>query len=125
MTIDLSTVTPVTYTECFDPHGVRRHADLWAADNNVSSTSREVLGYLLQTAGHLSALSYRLTLAYAEDSYDITTTPFTALSFGERPHVLAMASTCAHNAALFLAEARRRPVRRRLGWDPITTPETN
>ncbi len=119
-TVDLGTLDSADYLHCYTPQQVTQHANQWAATHAPAGARREVVAHLLDRAKHLTALSCRLTIAYEEDRWDHTV-PDHGLSDAERNGLIAMAGTCAHNAALFIAEARNRGYPRIPHWDPITT----
>jgi hypothetical protein len=119
-TIDLGSLDSAEYLHCYTPQQVTQQAHQWADTNLPAGAHREVAAYLLAKAKHLTALSCRLTIAYEEDRWD-NTVPDHGLSDAERNGLIVMAGTCAQNAALFIAEARRRGYSRVPHWDPITT----
>jgi len=115
--IQLGSVGPEAARHQYSRTDVRHAVDGFAA---VYST-REVYAVLLKTAADLTALSFGLTEALMNDSFD----PARDRQAGLYPHrrsALAEALTCVHNAVLFLQEAQRCPDGRTSGYDPLTTP---
>ncbi|MFF5082498.1 hypothetical protein ACFY36_36095 [Actinoplanes sp. NPDC000266] len=115
--IDLNALDREAVVRCFTPRQVYAKAQTVAK----TDTERAVLAYLLEAAVNLTAMSCKLAQAYAEDSYDSTTAHQAGLG-PDRASVLAAASTCAHNAGLFLQEAQRRSALRSSGYDPLIAP---
>ena len=116
--IDLDDVDREAVMHCFTPRQVYAKAEAIAR----TGTPRDVIAYLMRTAVNLNAMACKLGQAYAEDSYD-PAAPDQAGLDPYRHSVLAAASTCAHNAALFLQEAQRRPALRASGYDPLIMPQ--
>ncbi|MEV4283263.1 hypothetical protein [Actinoplanes xinjiangensis] len=112
--IDLKAVDRDAVIHCYTPRQVFAKAEAVAR----TGTDRDVLTYLVQTGVNLSAMACKLSEAYTEDSL-ATTTAVQAGLYPHRNKVLASASTCAFNAALFLQEAQRRRARRSSGYDPL------
>jgi hypothetical protein len=113
--INLSAVDKDMIRHCLTPRQVYSIAETAAQ----RGTGRDVVASLVQAATDLAAMAAKLSEAYLDDSYD----PDAARQHGlspYRPSVLAAAATCAHNAALFLQEAQRRPAQRADGYDPLT-----
>ena len=110
---------------------VARHADLYQLAY-LCTDNRALVAHLLNEASDLMAASATLSKLFLEDGWDSTSaarsdTPWPiGLTDAERLGVLTLASTCAHNAALFLHEAQHRRIKRAsAGWDPITNPFTD
>ncbi|GIF04689.1 hypothetical protein [Actinoplanes siamensis] len=112
--IDLNAVDRDMVMNCYTPRQVFAKAEAVAR----TGTSRDVVAYLVQTAVNLSAMACKLSEAYTEDLLQPATTRQAGLP-PYRHQVLAAASTCAHNAALFMQEAQRRPADRADGYDPL------
>ncbi|GAA2858330.1 hypothetical protein Acy02nite_22150 [Actinoplanes cyaneus] len=112
--IDLNAVDRDMVRNCYTPRQVFVKAEAIAR----TRTARDVIAYLVQTAVNLSAMACKLSEVYTEDIFQPAATDEAGL-FPYRHQVLAAASTCAHNAALFMQEAQRRPVRRADGYDPL------
>lgn len=112
--IDLTSFDRHLVEHCYTPRQVFGVAESVAG----VGTGRDVVAYLVQTAANLAAMASLLSEAYLNDSYDPETADQTGLD-PYRPMVLAAAATCAHNAALFLQEAQRRPALRTRGYDPL------
>ena len=116
MVIDLEAVDRDAVFNCFTPRQVHAKAEAIAK----TGIDRDVLAYLVHTAVNLSAMACTLSQAYGEDTYRPLTTATGQPGLGPHRHsVLAAATTCAHNAALFLQEAQRRHARRAPGYDPL------
>jgi hypothetical protein len=128
MSLDLSTFDRSEYRGCLTVRDITRHADLYALAY-LCTDNRALVAHLLSEASDLMAASRTLSRYFLEDGWDHTSadctdrpTP-TGLTEAQRHAVLTLASTCAHNAALFIQEAQRRRVRRAVsGWDPFTNP---
>ncbi|MFC7532317.1 hypothetical protein [Actinoplanes sp. GCM10030250] len=116
--IDLDSVDRDAVMNCYTPRQVYAMAQAVAAEG----TGRDVVAHLVQTAMNLSAMAAQISQAYLQDSYDPALTDQAGLH-PYRHQVLAAAATCAHNAALFLQEAQRRPALRASGYDPLIMPQ--
>jgi hypothetical protein len=131
MTLNLSGYDRPEHRGCLTARDITRHADLYALAY-LCSDNRALVAHLLHEASDLMAASQILSKLFLEDGWDSTSpassdTPWpTGLTETQRLGVLTQASTCAHNAALFVQEAQRRRVHRAgSGWDPITNPFTD
>jgi hypothetical protein len=112
------------HTGCLTARDVTRHADLYQV-TYLSADNRALVAHLLQTADELMTSAQTMTRLFLEDGHDPSCTSQTGLTEAQRLGVLTLASTCVHNAALFVQEAQHRRVNRAVeGWDPITTPVT-
>jgi hypothetical protein len=131
MPLNLSGYDRPEHRGCLTARDITRHADLYALAY-LCSDNRALVAHLLHEASDLMAASQILSKLFLEDGWDSTSpassdTPWpTGLTETQRLGVLTQASTCAHNAALFVQEAqRRRVLRASSGWDPITHPSAD
>ncbi|GGQ86721.1 hypothetical protein [Couchioplanes azureus] len=122
MALDLSGYDLHEHRHCLTARDLTRHADLFQI-TYLSSDNRALAAHLLDSATDLMHAAQHLMRLFLFDGYDPTRDTQPGLTETERLGVLTLASTCAHNAALFLQEAQRRRVHRTgSGWDPITDP---
>jgi hypothetical protein len=131
MSLDLSTFDRPEHRGCLTARDITRHADVYALAY-LCTDNRALVAHLLQEASDLMAASATLSQLFLNDGWDSTSADSTdrpsptGLTEAQRLGVLTLASTCAHNAALFVQEAQRRRVKRTAeGWDPITNPFTD
>ena len=131
MPVTLSGYDRPEHRGCLTARDITRHADLYALAY-LCTDNRALVAHLLHEAADLMAAAATLATLFLHDGWDNTSpassdTPWpTGLTETERLGVLTLASTCAHNAALFLQEAQHRRVHRAgSGWDPITHPFTD
>ena len=129
MRIDLTGYDRPEHTGCLTARDVTEHGDLWVLTHLANN--RRLVAHLLQTATDLMTTAQTLTRIFLHDrslgheTHTCDSDCFTGLTEAQRLQVLTLASTCAHNANLFVQEAQRRRFRRAItGWDPITTPIT-
>jgi hypothetical protein len=124
MSLDLTGYDRPEHLSCLTARDVTLHADLWAT-TYLCSDNRALVAYLLQTADDLLTSATLLSRQFLNDGWDSTRDTQEGLTEVQRLIVLALASTCAYNATLFVQEAQRRRIRRpATGWDPISTPVT-
>jgi hypothetical protein len=122
MSLNLSVFDRPEHRGCLTARDVTRNADLYQV-TYLSTDNRALVAYLLHIAADLMQASQQLTRLFLYDGYDPTLDTQSGLTETQRLGVLTLASTCAHNAALFVQEAQRRRVHRTAeGWDPITNP---
>ena len=131
MSLDLSTFDRPEHRGCLTARDITRHADLYQLAY-LCTDNRALVAHLLHEACDLMAAAQTLSRYFLADGWDSTSaarsdTPWpTGLTETQRLGVLTLASTCAHNAALFVQEAQHRRIRRAgSGWDPITNPFTD
>jgi hypothetical protein len=131
MSVDLAGFDRPEHRGCLTGRDVARHADLFVLAY-LCTDNRALVAHLLQQAADLMTASSTLSKLFLEDGWDSTTPARsdtawpTGLTEAQRLGVLTLASTCAHNAALFVQEAQHRRLKRTgQGWDPITTPCTD
>ena len=129
MPVDLSGYDRPEHRGCLTARQVARHALAYLCTDN-----RALVAHLLQQASDLMAAAHVLAQLFLHDGWDTTSAPTAdtgssgpaGLTEVQRLGLLTLASTCAHNAALFLQEAQHRRVHRAgSGWDPITNPYTD
>jgi hypothetical protein len=122
MSLDLSDYDLHECKHCLTARDVTRHADLYTTAY-LSTDNRALVAHLLDFAEGLMAAAQTLTGLFLIDGHDPSRDTQEGLTEAQRLQVLTLASTCAHNATLFLQEAQRRRVTRAVaGWDPITNP---
>ena len=131
MSLDLSTFDRPEHRGCLTARDLTRHADLYQLAY-LCTDNRALVAHLLGEACDLMTAAQTLSRFFLHDGWDSTTPtrtdmPWpTGLTETQRHAVLTLASTCAHNAALYLQEAHHRRIRRTAeGWDPITNPFTD
>jgi hypothetical protein len=131
MSVDLSAYDRPEHRGCLTARDITRHADLYQVAY-LCTDNRALVAHLLAEASDLMAASATLSQLFLADGWDSTSPDSTdrrwptGLTETERLGVLALASTCAYNAALFVQEAQRRRIKRTTeGWDPITNPFTD
>jgi hypothetical protein len=122
MSLDLSVYDRPEHRGCLTARDVTRHADLFQVAY-LCTDNRALVAHLLQTADDLMVTAQTMAWLFLIDGHNPIAAVQQGLTEAQRHTVLTLASTCVHNAALFVQEAQRRRVQRaNAGWDPIINP---